>query len=137
MSNKIELLPLSLIGVLILKLDQSAVEYYQEYTYMTKEEDEQQNNILTQEIKSWDKFEYALREEDSILFNKMLNECQKEEEYTKAFDAKGEYNSAESLFMALIFQQQKMISKLISKLSEYQVNRKNNSDNNKDSIDVD
>jgi hypothetical protein len=137
MSNKIDLLSLSLIGVLILKLDLSAVEYYQEYTYMTKEEDEQENNILTQEIKSWGKFEYALREEDSILFKQMLNECQKEEEYTKAFDAKGEYNSAESLFMALIFQQQKMISKLISKLSEYQVNRKNNSDNNKDSIDVD
>jgi hypothetical protein len=32
----------------------------------------------------------------------MLSECQKEEEYTKAFDAKGEY-SAESLFMALIY----------------------------------
>jgi hypothetical protein len=81
---------------------------------MTKEEE--QENILTKEIKSWSKFEYALREEDSILFNKMLNECQKEE-YTKPFNAKGEYNSAESLFMALIFQQQKMISKLIDKLS--------------------
>ena len=83
---------------------------------MTKEE-EQKNNILTKEIESWSNFEYALREEDSILFNKMLNECKKEEEYTKAFDAKGEYNSAESLFMALIFQQQEMISKLIDKLS--------------------
>jgi hypothetical protein len=103
---------------------------------MTKKEEEQENNILTQEIKSWGKFEYALREEDSILFKQMLNECQKEEEYTKAFDAKGEYNSAESLFMALIFQQQKMISKLIDKLSKYQVNQKNNSDNNKDIINV-
>ena len=46
----------------------------------------------------------------------MLNECKKEE-YAKAFDAKGEYNSAESLFMALIFQQQ-VISKLINKLSK-------------------
>ena len=43
----------------------------------------------------------------------------KKEEYTKAFDSKGEYNSAESLFMALIFQKQKMISQLIDKLSEY------------------
>ena len=42
----------------------------------------------------------------------MLNKCRKEEEYSKAFDAKGEYNSAESLFMVLIFQQQKMISKI-------------------------
>ena len=83
---------------------------------MTKEE-EQENNVLAKEIESWNSFEYSLREEDSILFNKMLNECQKEE-YTKASDAKGKYNSTtESLFMALIFQQQKMISKLIDKLS--------------------
>jgi hypothetical protein len=48
----------------------------------------------------------------------MLNEYQqKQEEYAKAFKAKGEYNSAESLFMTLIFQQQKMISSLIDKLS--------------------
>ena len=85
---------------------------------MTKEE-EQENNVLAKEIESWNSFEYSLREEDSILFNKMLNECQKEEEeYSKASDAKGKYNSTtDSLFMVLIFQQQKMISKLIDKLS--------------------
>ena len=87
---------------------------------MTEEEEEQENNVFSKEIESSSNFEYALREEeDRILFKKMLNECQKEEEYGKAFKAKGEYNSAESLFMALIFQQQKMISKLIDKLSEY------------------
>jgi hypothetical protein len=75
---------------------------------MTKKEEEQENNILTKKIESWNNLQYALREEDSILFNKMLNECQKEEGYSKAFNAKGEYNSAESLFMALIFQQQKI-----------------------------
>jgi hypothetical protein len=42
------------------------------------------------------------------------------------FNSKGEYNSAESLFMALILQQQKMISNLIDKVSKYQVNQKNN-----------
>lgn len=52
---------------------------------MVKEEE--QENILTKEIEPWSKFEYALREEDRILFNKILNECQKEE-YTKAFNAK-------------------------------------------------
>jgi hypothetical protein len=62
---------------------------------MTKEEEQKENNVLAKEIESWNSFEYSLREEDSILFNKMLNECQKEEEYTKAFDSKGEYNSAE------------------------------------------
>jgi hypothetical protein len=83
---------------------------------MTKEEKEE-NNILTKEIESWSKFEYALREEDRVLFNKMLNECQRKEEYSKAFKAKGEYHSAESLFLALIFQQQGMISNLIDKIS--------------------
>ena len=86
--------------------------------------DNDDNSILHKVIESWNVFEYRLREKDRILFNKMLNECQKEEDYSKAFNAKGEYNSAESLFMALIFQQQKMISKLIDKLSKYQVNQK-------------
>ena len=36
---------------------------------MTKEEE--QENTLTKEIKSWSQFEYALREEDRLLF-KML-----------------------------------------------------------------
>jgi hypothetical protein len=34
--------------------------------YMTKEE-EQEENILTKEIESWNSFEYALREEDRML----------------------------------------------------------------------
>jgi hypothetical protein len=85
---------------------------------MPKEEEEQSENIVTKEIESWSSFEYSLREEDRILLSKMLNECQQKEEYSKAFNAKGEYHSSESLFMALIFQQQKMISQLINKLSK-------------------
>jgi hypothetical protein len=38
---------------------------------MTNEE-EQEENILTKEIESWNSFEYALRE-DRVLFSKMLN----------------------------------------------------------------
>jgi hypothetical protein len=91
---------------------------------MAKKE-EQKNNILIKEIESWGDFEYALREEDHILFNKMLNECKKEE-YAKAFDAKGEYNSAESLFMALIFQQQEMISKLLVNFQKIKRSRRSN-----------
>jgi hypothetical protein len=64
-----------------------------------------------------------LREQDSILLKKILNGCQKEEEYAKALNSKGEYNSAESMLIALIFQQQKIISKLIDKVSKYQVNQ--------------
>ena len=77
------------------------------------DKDDDNNSILHKVIG----FEYSLREDDRILFNQMLNECKKEE-YTKALNAKGEYNSTESLFMALIFQQQKMISNLINKLSD-------------------
>jgi len=106
-------LSLSLIGTSTLKLDLSAVQYWEQCNMAAKV-----NNILPKEIESWSKFEYALREEDRSLFNKMLNECQKEEEYSKAFDAKGEYHSSESLFMALIFEQQIMISKLIYTLSK-------------------
>jgi hypothetical protein len=85
---------------------------------MTKKE---QENVLTKEIESWISSEYSLREQDRILFNKIVNECQKE---SKALTAKDEYNSAESLFMALIFQQQKIISKLIDKLSNIKENKK-------------
>jgi hypothetical protein len=46
---------------------------------MTKKEEEQENNILTKKIESWNDLQYALKEKDSILFNKTLNECQKEE----------------------------------------------------------
>jgi hypothetical protein len=37
------------------------------------------------------------------VYFKMLKECLKKEEYTEAFKTRGPHNSAESLFMALIF----------------------------------
>jgi hypothetical protein len=66
---------------------------------MTGEEDKQEGekenkNILQKEIESWNNhFGYALREENRILllFNKILSECQAQEEYAKALDVKGEY----------------------------------------------
>jgi hypothetical protein len=80
--------------------------------------DDGHNNILTQEIDSWSNYEYALREENKLLFNKMLSECKENEDYIKAASSKDEYFSAESLFMVLILQQQKMINELIAKVSE-------------------
>jgi hypothetical protein len=77
-----------------------------------------QYSILSEEIKSWERFEYALREENRLLFNKMLSECKENEDYVKAANSKDEYYSAESLFMALILQQQKTINELIDKVSE-------------------
>ena len=47
-----------------------------------KEEDDNdsKNNILTQ-IGSWSRYEYALREENRLLFNKMLSECKENEDF--------------------------------------------------------
>jgi hypothetical protein len=50
----------------------------------------------------------------------MLKECLENEEYAAAFKSKGPQDSVESLLIALIFQQQKMISKLIEKIQNSQ-----------------
>ena len=83
-----------------------------------------EDNILTKEIESWKGFEYALRQPNATLFNNMLTECLANEEYAAAFKTKGPQDSAESLFMVLIFQQQKMISKLIEKIQNSQKKKK-------------
>jgi hypothetical protein len=86
-----------------------------------QQEGEKENkDILQNEIESWNNhFGYVLREENRILFNQMLSEClTDEEQYRNAINSKGENYTTESLFMALIFQQQKMISQLIAKLSQ-------------------
>jgi hypothetical protein len=79
---------------------------------------EKDNDLVTKEVEAWKGFEYALRKPNSSLFKQMLNECLENEEYVEAF--KRAPYSAESLFMALIFQQQKMISKLIESLESSQ-----------------
>jgi hypothetical protein len=83
-----------------------------------KAEDISDSNILAQEIDSWSNFEYALREESRLLFNKMLSECRENEDLARAANSKDEYFSAESLFMALILHQQKTINELIAKVSK-------------------
>jgi hypothetical protein len=55
-------------------------------------------NILTKEIESWKDFEYALREENRLLINKMLSKCQENEDYIRAASSKDECLSAENLF---------------------------------------
>jgi len=76
-------------------------------------------DILAKEIESWKDFRYALREESALLFDKMLSECRQDKDYIRTAVSKGENYSAESLFMLLILQQQKMINELIDKLSKY------------------
>ena len=72
-------------------------------------------DILYEEIKSWQNFEYALRGENRLLFSKMLTGCGQNEDYIKAADSKDGYFSAESLFMVFILQQQRMINELIAR----------------------
>lgn len=84
-----------------------------------QEADENANNTLSKEIESWKDFEYALKEENGLLFNRMLSECRENEDCVRAPCSRDEYFSAESLFMVLILQQQKMIAELIAKVSEY------------------
>ncbi len=74
-------------------------------------------DILTKEIGSWGRFEYALREENRVLFHEMLNKCRKSV-YVSCVNARGENFSGESLFLILILEQQKMINELIAKLRD-------------------
>lgn len=68
-------------------------------------------DILTKEIQAWSGFAEALREEDRILFLRMLQECY---QYSESINAKGEYYSAESLLISLVFIQHKIINWLIN-----------------------
>jgi hypothetical protein len=81
-------------------------------------DDNSNKTILTQEIGSWSNFEFALRDENRLVFEKMLTECRENQDLIRAANSKDEYFSAESLFMALILQQQKTIKELIAKVSE-------------------
>jgi hypothetical protein len=84
--------------------------------------DEDSENLTAREIELWKGFEYALRNPNASLFNQMLRECLENKEYAEAFKTKGPQCSAESLFMSLLFQQQKMINKLIESLRLIQRN---------------
>ena len=83
-----------------------------------QKEESENTIILAEEIKSWKDFEYALREGSALLFKKMLSECGKNKDFISAVSSKGEYYSAESLFILLLLQQQKVINELIAKISE-------------------
>jgi hypothetical protein len=50
---------------------------------------EKERDILNNEVESWKGFEYTLRRENSSSFNKMLTDCQDNEEYSKAAMARG------------------------------------------------
>jgi hypothetical protein len=68
-------------------------------------------DILTREIQAWSGFADALREEDRVLFLRMLKQCY---QYIDSIKSKGEYYSTESLLISLIFIQHKIIDWLIN-----------------------
>jgi hypothetical protein len=68
-------------------------------------------DILTKEIQAWSGFADALREEDRILFLRMLQQCY---QYIDSINSKGEYYSTESLLISLVFIQHKIINWLIN-----------------------
>jgi hypothetical protein len=72
-------------------------------------------DIFTDEIDSWKGYGDTLPQPDRDTFFKMLSEVK---EYSKAAHAHAERFSSESLFMALILQQQKMITHLFQKVAK-------------------
>jgi hypothetical protein len=76
-----------------------------------------ERHLLISEIENWRLFSYALREENRLLFNEMLRKCKKKE-YFDCVNSKGKSLSAESLFLILIFEQQKMINEMIAALGQ-------------------
>lgn len=76
--------------------------------------DDHSDEIL-KEIKTWSDFGEILRLNDRKLFFQMLNECQI---YEKGAAVKGSNMSTESLLMAIIFNQQKIIKNLLNMSDE-------------------
>jgi hypothetical protein len=60
-----------------------------------------QYSVLSEEIKSWERFEYALREEDRLLFSKMLSECKENEDLVRAVNSKDEFYLCKCVLIVL------------------------------------
>lgn len=90
------------------------------------------DDLLSQEIDSWKGFADTLCGEDRNLFLQMLNECYL---YERAINSKGEYYSAESLLMGLVFLQHKIINWLIN-ICNYNTNHNGRHDDTSDATIV-
>ena len=64
-----------------------------------EEHNDGHNDILIKETDSWNNFEYALRDQNRLLFNEMLSECKENEDFVRVANSKDEFFSAELLFM--------------------------------------
>ena len=72
------------------------------------------DKILENEIESWYSYGNILRNENRIIFCRMLDDIKT---YSETATVKGKNFSFESMCMRLILQQQKMINELLCKLS--------------------
>lgn len=81
------------------------------HSNMTHTDDDK---ILENEIESWHSFGSILRNENRIIFYQMLGDIKA---YSETAKAKGKNFSFESMCLALIMQQQKMLNELFGKHS--------------------
>jgi len=70
------------------------------------------NEAIEREIEGWQKFESIMYEEDRKAFDKMMLEAR---QFLDAFP-KSKQDPAEVLILTLIFQQQKVINKLLAEI---------------------
>jgi len=70
------------------------------------------NEAIEQEIEGWQKFESIMYEEDRKAFDKMMSEAK---QLLTAFP-ESKQDPAEVLILTLIFQQQKVINKLLAEI---------------------
>jgi len=68
------------------------------------------DDLLAREIESWRAFGDSLREEDRVIFDKMIKQCYR---HINAINVKGEPYTTESLMMSLILTQHQMIEFLL------------------------
>ena len=68
-------------------------------------------DILAQEIETWKGFADTLRGDNRSLFLQMLEQCY---QYERAIISKGDYYSADSFLLALVFLQHKINNILIN-----------------------
>jgi len=68
------------------------------------------DDLLAKEIESWRAFGESLKEEDRVMFDKMIQQCYR---HAKAINVKGEPYTTDALLMSLVLTQHQMIEFLI------------------------
>jgi hypothetical protein len=75
----------------------------------------EQTSQLDEEIESWRGFPWALRKEDLVLWNAMINEVRGD--FGEAVEKSGKTFTTDPFFMALLLAQQRLIKRLREELA--------------------